>query len=51
MVVEIERHPETARRLHAAEPAINSADPAVRDRALRETGEIARAAHRGVAGG
>lgn len=51
VVVEIERHPETARRLHAAELAINSADPAVRDRAVREAGEIVRAAHREVAGG
>ncbi|MBK6018275.1 hypothetical protein [Streptomyces sp. MBT53] len=51
VVVEIERHPETARRLHAAELAINSADPAVRDRAVREAGEIVRAAHRDVAGG
>lgn len=51
VVVEIERHPETARRLHAAEQAINSADPAVRDRAIREAGEIVRAAHREVAGG
>lgn len=51
VVVEIERHPETARRLHAAEQAINSADPSVRDRAIREAGEIVRAAHREVAGG
>lgn len=51
VVVEIERHPETARRLHAAEQAINSADPAVRDRAIREADEIVRAAHREVAGG
>ncbi|MFJ9374044.1 hypothetical protein [Streptomyces sp. NPDC101455] len=51
VVVEIERHPETARRLYAADEAINSADPAVRDRAIREAGEIVRAAHREVAGG
>ena len=51
VVVEIERHPETARRLHAAEAAIGSADPALRDRAVREAGEIVRAAHREVAGG
>ena len=51
VIVEIERHPETARRLHAAEQAINSADPSVRDRAIREAGEIVRAAHREVAGG
>lgn len=51
VVVEIERHPETARRLHAAEQAISSPDPAVRDRAIHEAGEIVRAAHREVAGG
>ncbi|MEV0483077.1 hypothetical protein AB0I69_21030 [Streptomyces sp. NPDC050508] len=51
VIVEIERHPETARRLHAAEQAINSADPSVRERAIREAGEIVRAAHREVAGG
>jgi hypothetical protein len=51
VVVEIERHPETARRLHAAERAVNDTDPAVRDRAIREAGEIVRAAHREVAGG
>ncbi|MGW0532051.1 hypothetical protein [Streptomyces sp. NPDC003032] len=48
VVVEIERHPETARRLHAAEAAIDSADPAERDRAIREAGDIVRAAHREV---
>ncbi|MFF4364098.1 hypothetical protein [Streptomyces sp. NPDC001604] len=51
VVVEIERHPETARRLHAAEQAINSSDPDVRERAIREAGEIVRAAHREVAVG
>ncbi|GGZ18034.1 hypothetical protein [Streptomyces poonensis] len=51
VVVEIERHPETARRLHAAEQAISSPDAAVRERAIREAGEIVRAAHREVAGG
>ncbi|MEV6534038.1 hypothetical protein AB0M86_31290 [Streptomyces sp. NPDC051639] len=51
VVVEIERHPETARRLHAAEQAISSPDPVKRDRAIREAGEIVRAAHREVAGG
>ncbi|MCX4908641.1 hypothetical protein [Streptomyces sp. NBC_00878] len=51
VVVEIERHPETARRLHAAEQAISSPDPAVRDRAVQEAGDIMRAAHREVAGG
>lgn len=50
VVVEIERHPETARRLHAAEQAIASPDPDVRARAIREAGEIVRAAHREVAG-
>jgi len=34
-----------------AEQAINSADPAVRDRAVRQAGEIVRAAHREVAAG
>ncbi|MFI1482947.1 hypothetical protein [Streptomyces sp. NPDC020747] len=51
VVVEIERFPETARRLHAAEQAISSPDPAVRDRAVQEAGDIVRAAHREVAGG
>jgi hypothetical protein len=51
VVVEIERFPEAARRLHAAEQAINSSDPDVRERAIREAGEIVRAAHREVAGG
>jgi hypothetical protein len=51
VVVEIERYPETARRLHAAEQAVNDPDPAVRDHAIREAGEIVRAAHREVAGG
>ncbi|WP_232838923.1 hypothetical protein [Streptomyces triticisoli] len=51
VVVEIERHPETARRLHAAEQAINDPDPAVRERAIREAAEIVRTAHREVAGG
>ncbi|WP_405887800.1 hypothetical protein OG762_14840 [Streptomyces sp. NBC_01136] len=51
VVVEVERHPETARRLHAAERAISSPDPAVRDRAIREAGEIVCAAHREVAAG
>lgn len=50
VVVEIERHPEAARRLHAAEQAINSPDPTVRERAIREAGEIVRAAHREVSG-
>ncbi|MET7538573.1 hypothetical protein [Streptomyces sp. NPDC005507] len=51
VVVEIERHPETARRLHAAEQAVNGPGPAERDRAVREGGDIMRAAHREVAGG
>jgi hypothetical protein len=51
VVVEIERHPATAARLHAAEAAIDSEDPTERDRAVREAGEIVRAAHREVAGG
>ena len=51
VVVEIERHPDTARRLHAAEQAISSPDPDVRERAIREAAEIVRAAHREVAGG
>ncbi|MFD0856209.1 hypothetical protein ACFQ07_28480 [Actinomadura adrarensis] len=51
VVVEIERHPETARRLHEAERALDSEDPEVRDQAIREAGDIVRAAHREVAGG
>ncbi|MFC5724008.1 hypothetical protein ACFP1Z_27960 [Streptomyces gamaensis] len=50
VVVEIERHPRTAQRLHAAEAALNSEDADVRARAVREAGEIVRAAHREVAG-
>ncbi len=50
VIVEIERHPDAARRLHAAEQALTSADAAVRDAAIREAGEIVRAAHRSVAG-
>lgn len=51
VVVEIERHPETARRPHAAGQDISSPDPAAGDRAVREAGDIVRAAHREVAGG
>ena len=51
VVVEIERHPQIARRLHAAEAAMDSPDPEVRARAVREAGEIVRAAHQEVAGG
>jgi hypothetical protein len=50
VVVEIERHPETARRLHTAEQALMSDDPQIRDAAIRDAGEIVRAAHRTVAG-
>jgi hypothetical protein len=50
VVVEIERHPDVARRLHAAEQALMSEDARVRDAAVREAGEIVRAAHRTVAG-
>ncbi|TDD36212.1 hypothetical protein E1287_11905 [Actinomadura sp. KC06] len=48
--VEIERHPETAERLHTAERAMADADPEVRARAIREIGDIVRAAGRAVAG-
>jgi hypothetical protein len=48
VIVEIERHPETARRLHAAEQALMSDDPAVRDAAIATAGAIARAAHKAV---
>jgi hypothetical protein len=51
VAVEIERHPQTARRLHAAEAAMASEDAEVRAQAIREAGEIVRAAHREVAGG
>jgi hypothetical protein len=50
VIVEIERHPDAARRLHAAEQALMSEDARVRDAAIREAGEIVRAAHRAVAG-
>jgi hypothetical protein len=51
VIVEIERHPAVARRLHAAEQAMSSADAQVREDAIREAGEIVRAAHPAVAGG
>ncbi|MBD0747359.1 hypothetical protein BG418_37675 [Streptomyces sp. CBMA152] len=51
VVVEIERYPATARRLHAAERRVDSADPEARNQAVREAGDIVRAAHREVAGG
>ncbi len=50
VIVEIERHPETARRLHAAEQALMSDDAQVREAAIIEAGEIVRAAHRAIAG-
>lgn len=51
VVVEIERHPETARRLHTAEDTMSSPDPDVRQRAIETVGEIVRTAHAEVAGG
>lgn len=48
VVVEIERHPDQARRLHAAERALDSENATIRDRAIREAGDIVRAAHREV---
>jgi hypothetical protein len=50
VVVEIERYPDTARRLHAAEQALASDDAQLRDAAIREAGQIVRAAHAAVAG-
>src|ERR1700756_5646923 len=50
VIVEIDRHPEAARRLHAAEQALISEDAQVREAAIREAGEIVRAAHQTVAG-
>jgi hypothetical protein len=50
VIVEIERYPDVARRLHSAEQALTSPDAQVRDAAIREIGEIVRAAHRTVAG-
>lgn len=49
VIVEIERHPETARRLHDAERALMSEDPAIREAAIATAGEIVRAAHKAVA--
>lgn len=51
VVIEIERHPHTAARFHAAEHAIDDLDSGVREQAIREAGEIVRAAHREVADG
>lgn len=50
VIVEIERHPDVARRLHAAEQALMSQDESVREAAIREAGEIVRAVHQTVAG-
>jgi hypothetical protein len=50
VVVEIERYPGLARRLHEAERTLMSDDARVRDAAIREAGEIVRTAHRAVAG-
>ncbi|MFE2426703.1 hypothetical protein ACFXJ5_08105 [Streptomyces sp. NPDC059373] len=47
VAVEIERFPETSKRLHRAEQvAADSADADLARRAVREAGEIIRAAHR-----
>ncbi|MFC0038068.1 hypothetical protein [Actinomadura rayongensis] len=51
VVVEIERHPATARRLHLAERAMDDPDEEIRARAVREIGDIVRNAHRAVADG
>jgi hypothetical protein len=51
VTVAIERNPGLAERLHAAESALDDEDPEVRARAIREAGEIVRAAHSEVAGG
>ncbi|MER5441314.1 hypothetical protein [Streptomyces sp. NPDC002790] len=51
VIVEIERYPETARSLHAAERAVDSPAPEAREQAVQEAGDIVRAAHRQVAGG
>jgi hypothetical protein len=49
--VAIERRPSVAARLHAAERALADRDAGIRDRAIREAGEIVQAAYREVAGG
>lgn len=49
VVVEIERRPDVARRLHSAERDMESPDAEVRARAIQEIGDIAREAHREVA--
>ncbi|HEX4061195.1 MAG TPA: hypothetical protein VHY58_09255 [Streptosporangiaceae bacterium] len=51
VTVAIERKPSVANRLHAAELAVGDPDAEVRARAIREAGDIVRAAHREVAGG
>ena len=51
VVVEIERQPDLAARLHAAERAVDSPDAQVRAEAIRAAGQIVRAAHREVGGG
>lgn len=50
VIVEIERYPQTAARLHAAERDVNSPDDEISAQAIREAGEIVRAAHRAVSG-
>jgi hypothetical protein len=50
VIVEIERHPDTARRLHTAEHALVSDDAQVREAAIREAGAIVCAAHHAVTG-
>jgi hypothetical protein len=50
MVVEIERHPETAHKFHAAEQSMASHDAEVREGAIREISDIVRAANQAVAG-
>lgn len=50
LIVEIERHPKTAQQLHAAEQALSSEDPAVRDAAIATAGTIVRAAREAVDG-
>jgi hypothetical protein len=50
VTVAIERSPGLAAHLHAAESALGDENPEVRARAIREAGEIVRAAHAEVAG-
>ena len=51
VTVAIERKPTAAARLHAAELAIGDPDPNVRAQAIKESGDIVRAAHHEVATG